>query len=86
MPTDAELDFQAAQRALRDAINDLRQMQGRVPIPLHEGDHSIQPVPPLCSFCGRGSNQVRKLVAGANTNAVICDECTIFVAEVMADE
>jgi hypothetical protein len=84
MPSDAELEFKAAQRALRDAINDLRQMQGRVPIPLHEGDSSIQPVPPLCSFCGRGTNQVRKLVAGAN--AFICDECTIFVAEVMADE
>ena len=84
MPTEAELEFLAAQRAMRDAINDLRQMQGRVPIPLHESNPLIQPVPPLCSFCGRGSNQVRKLVAGAN--AFICDECTILVAEIMADE
>jgi hypothetical protein len=84
MPTDAELEFQAAERALRDAINDLRQMQGRVPIPHHDSDPSTKAEPPLCSFCGKGSNQVRKLVGG--TNAYICDECTILVAEVMADE
>lgn len=84
MPTDAELEFQAAQRAVREAVNDLRQMQGRVPIPHHDGGPSTKPEPPLCSFCGKGSNQVRKLVAGAN--AFICDECTILVAEVMADE
>ena len=84
MPTDTELEFDSAQRALRDAINDLRQMQGRVPIPYRDCDPSIEPTPPLCSFCGKGTNQVRKLVAGAN--AFICDECTIFVAEIMADE
>jgi len=50
MPTDAELEYQTAQRALRDAINDLRQMQGRIPIPHHDSDPSVPPEPPLCSF------------------------------------
>lgn len=84
MLTDAELEFQAAERALRDAINGLRQMQGRVPIPHHDSAPSMKPEPPFCSFCGKGSNQVRKLVAASN--AFICDECTILAAEAMTYE
>ena len=84
MPTDAELEFQAAEHALRDAFNDLRKLRGRVPIPLHASDPSISPEPPLCTFCGKGSNQVRKMVGGAN--AYICDECLIFAVELMVDE
>jgi len=34
-----------------------------------------------CSFCGKGENQVRKLVAGAK--AYICDECVAIADRIM---
>lgn len=37
-----------------------------------------------CSFCGRGQNDVRKLIAGPTV--YICDECVGLCNEIMADE
>ena len=43
-----------------------------------------------CSFCGKSSKQVRKMIAGLN-NTYICDECVelcqeIFDEEMLGDE
>lgn len=37
-----------------------------------------------CSFCGKGQNQVKKLVAGPAV--YICDECVTLCKEIMAEE
>lgn len=37
--------------------------------------------PLRCSFCGKGEDQVRKLVAGAK--AYICDECVAIADRIM---
>jgi hypothetical protein len=41
-----------------------------------------------CSFCGKSKSEVRKLVvAGAHAPEIaICDECFIYVAEIMTGE
>ncbi len=38
-----------------------------------------------CSFCGKASAQVRKLIAGAN-NTYICDECVALCNEIILEE
>ncbi len=37
-----------------------------------------------CSFCGRGQNEVRRLIAGQD--AYICNECIEICSEILADE
>ncbi|MCW8943417.1 MAG: hypothetical protein OQL27_01515 [Sedimenticola sp.] len=32
-----------------------------------------KPEPPICSFCGKGSNQVKKMIQGPD--AFICNDC-----------
>lgn len=39
-----------------------------------------------CSFCGRPQAQVRKLIAGPDNNAFICEECIELCAEMVEDE
>ena len=36
-----------------------------------------------CSFCGKGEDQVRKLVAGSK--ATICDECVVIADRIMKE-
>ena len=36
-----------------------------------------------CSFCGKGEDQVRKLVAGAKAH--ICDECVAIADRIMKE-
>ena len=38
-----------------------------------------------CSFCGKSSAQVQKLIAGSN-NTYICDECIALCNEILAEE
>lgn len=33
----------------------------------------LDPTPPFCSFCGKGSNQVAQIIPGNDAN--ICDQC-----------
>ena len=37
-----------------------------------------------CSFCGKGQQDVRKLIAGPNV--YICDECTALCGDIVAGE
>ena len=38
-----------------------------------------------CSFCGKGQDQVRRLIAGPGP-VVICDECVTLCNEIIAAE
>lgn len=40
---------------------------------------------PRCSFCGKGQNQVRKLIVGAK-DVCICDECIELCTEIIEEE
>ena len=39
----------------------------------------------FCSFCGKGQDEVRKLIAGPN-NIYICDECIELCADIIEEE
>ena len=36
-----------------------------------------------CSFCGKGEDQVKRLIAGEK--ALICDQCVVAAARTMQD-
>lgn len=38
-----------------------------------------------CSFCGKAQKDVLKLVATDDRSAVICDECTLLVVNLMIE-
>ena len=84
MPNESDLEYKRAHRELHDAMNALREIQGKTAIPYREPDISLIHEPPFCSFCGEGVNSVRKLIAGHN--AFICDKCVALAAEIMADD
>lgn len=46
------------------------------------GEQPPQPVELHCSFCGKGRNDVRKLIAGPGVN--ICDECVLVCHDIIA--
>src|SRR3954471_20101596 len=39
----------------------------------------------LCSFCGRGQEEVQRLIAGPGT-VFICDECVALCSAIIAEE
>jgi hypothetical protein len=39
---------------------------------------------PQCSFCGKPTDQVQKLIAGVGV--YICDECVVLCNQILADE
>ena len=39
---------------------------------------------PICSFCGKDRDRVRKLVAGPNV--YICDECVDLCCEILTED
>ena len=47
--------------------------------PAREGDP-----PPVCSFCGKSQDEVRKLIAGPKV--YICDECIDLCNDIIAEE
>lgn len=84
MSDDADLEYKRAHRELHDAMNALREIHGNPTVTYREPDTALIHEPPYCSFCGKGQNAVRKLIAGQN--AFICDECVALAAEIMADD
>ncbi len=75
MSNDNETDYAEAIYQLGSAINDLRQKAGFDPLPL------VKPEAPLCSFCAKGINEVRKMVAGPDVH--ICDECVAAAQKIL---
>lgn len=41
----------------------------------------LDPEPPLCSFCGKGVNQVTEMINGNDAN--ICDQCVMLCSEMI---
>ena len=81
----AELDYQAAQRELQEAVKQLEAISG-CPAPMAvPGAGVTQDSPPsaYCSFCGKSQAEVRKLVAGPAV--YICDECVQIANQMLAD-
>ncbi len=71
---DPALDV-ADELSLDEALNDF--VKKWIGIISQEGSHS----PPDCSFCGRNSNQVQKLVAGPRS--YICNDCIALCADLV---
>lgn len=83
MSDDAVVEYKRAHRELHDAINALLELQGKSPIAYREPDTSRIQEPPCCSFCGKGQDAVRKLIAGRD--AFICEECVALAARYMTN-
>ncbi len=61
-----ETDLEKALREQHEANNELRRQNGQAPLPL-------LPTAEVCSFCGKGKDEVRVLFHGPE--ACICDVC-----------
>lgn len=72
-----DIDYKLAQRELHDAMRELSALTG------DSLPEFVEPKPPFCSFCGKGINEVRKMVAGPAVH--ICDECVSSVQKIMKE-
>jgi len=81
---DPSENYKQAQQAVNEAINSLRIRSGKKPIAFTVTDPDEKAIPPICSFCGKGSNQVRKMVNGITGN--ICDECIQLATDILESE
>ena len=63
-------DQKLVEREFLTALNQLRELHGEPPA-------KSLPELPLCSFCGRGKNEVTGLIEGLNAH--ICDACAMEV-------
>ena len=51
------------------------ELLGECPVAYRLASEELDPTTPICSFCGKGSNQVTKMVTGFDGNSFICDQC-----------
>jgi len=42
-----------------------------------------QSCPPYCSFCGKGENEVGRIIAGPGAAVHICNECVLVCQEII---
>ncbi len=83
MADDENKDYEIARQDLEKAIDDLRSLSGKAPIYDAAANETgvVSPEPPLCSFCGKGHNQVKCMVQG--NNAYICNQCLTLGYEIV---
>jgi hypothetical protein len=74
MPDD-KFDIKATQRELHEAIAAIAKVSGKEIPPFVEDE------PPFCSFCGKGTNNVKRMIAGPAVH--ICDECVKLVSKLV---
>ncbi|KFB66033.1 MAG: ATP-dependent Clp protease ATP-binding subunit ClpX [Candidatus Accumulibacter vicinus] len=82
----AELSYQAAQREVQEAVEQLAAITGKTIPSIKETrdcDSNSDLHSPYCSFCGKSNNEVRKLVAGPAV--FICDECVQIATEILTN-
>ena len=72
-------EYKKAQKELQDAVEELHTAQKE-----QSRSQGVTPKPPFCSFCGKGHNEVGKLIAGKD--AYICNECVEAAKQVFAEE
>lgn len=75
---DDSSDYKLAQKELQDTVRNLCKVSGQ-PVP-----DFVEAQPPFCSFCGKGTNQVRKMVAGPSV--YICNECVTTAQRIIEEE
>jgi hypothetical protein len=68
-----EFKTKEAIQALEEATQQLKELQGLHEKSKLEGALNHTAEPPLCSFCGKGINQVRRMIEGQHGH--ICDGC-----------
>lgn len=73
-------EISAAREALESAIDNLRLFHGKEPIYASTNQDCIAPEPPFCSFCGRGVNEVRRMIQGQA--AYICNQCVALCHDI----
>jgi hypothetical protein len=79
MPEDDDhIDYKLAEKELQDAVRKLCEFTDQ-PVP-----DFVEAKPPFCSFCGKGINQVRKMVEGPSVH--ICDECVATAQRIIEEE
>jgi len=60
------------------AIDDLLEVWGKPPIYRATSELlKLHPMPPCCSFCGKGVNQVTHMIEG--NGRYICDQCIMLL-------
>jgi hypothetical protein len=72
-----ESEIDKALREQHEANNELRRQNGLAPLPL-------MPAAQVCSFCGKGKDEVRALFHGPA--ACICDACITKKQAIIAAE
>jgi len=71
----------AARREFENAADELSTFLGKKPIYEQSQKQYSQAIPPLCSFCGKGKNQVKLMLPG--NNAYICNECVLVALDII---
>jgi len=74
MSDDDRIAYLLAERELEEAM---RALSAIVP-------ESVEPEAPLCSFCGKGINQVQRMVAGPTAH--ICGECVAAAQKLLREK
>ena len=70
-------DLVAARLAVDEAFNEL--------LAFERERSGVKPEPPLCSFCGRGANEVARMLSGFG-DAYICSECVMLAQQIITQE
>lgn len=83
---DEKWQIDAASQALDRAIAELRKLEGHTMARESDGANDAiphEPIPPFCSFCGKGKNEVSQIVAGPGV--CICNECVSFCQDIISE-
>jgi len=78
-----DVNLEAATREFQRMTEALERMGARKRSIMQPSKQDVGPITHLCAFCGRGQDEVRKLIAGPSV--AICGEC-ISAAAVLAGE
>lgn len=70
---DDDFERREAEQALEEALLLLKQQEEGNQDAALAAAAKLKAEPPLCSFCGKGINQVRRLIEGQRGH--ICDSC-----------
>jgi ribosomal protein L37AE/L43A len=77
MHDDEPIEHRIAQRELKRAMDELRILTRKSSPDEPESKF------PYCSFCGKGVNEVRRMIAGRNV--WICNECILLIHKIMEE-
>ena len=76
---DEKHEVAAAQRQLWESMLALRRFESARRGEFASNESGCVPEAPFCSFCGKGHNEVRRMIAGPGV--YICNECITLCEE-----